>query len=332
MISTVYKRTPPVGYGGIERVVHALTEALVAGGHEVTLFATPGSHCSGSTVEVAGYDPEQAPSGVSSSSGFLPEEPMYQAMTEHLAPGRFDVVHDFSFNNLFVTRHPDRLPFLVSSCIPPTPGRRPPNIVASCQAHADLFGPGARFVHYGLDLERWPSRFDKEKHLVHIAKIAPYKGQHEAAIAAVLAGRELRLVGNVEHALYHRAVLQPLAFLAPGVSYRGETTSTSELLLPAAALVQTPKWFDTFPLIVLEAFASGTPVIAYGAGGVPEQIEHGVTGFVCHGIPELAEMMRRVDEISPRACREVAEQRFSVRRMADDYCELYERVLDGERW
>jgi glycosyltransferase involved in cell wall biosynthesis len=265
-------------------------------------------------------------------SEFLSEEALYGAMVRELSSDRFDLIHDFSFDNLFVRRHPERLPFLASSCVPPRPGVRPPNVVACSEIHAQLYGPGARFVRYGLNLSDWPTRFDKERHLVHIAKIAPYKGQHEAAIAAAMAGRDLQIVGNVEHALYYRAVVAPLAFLLPGVSYLGETTSTSQALLPAAALVQTPKWFDAFPLIVLEALASGTPVIAYDEGGVREQIEHGVNGLLCNGVRELTEMMGRVDEIDSRACRAYAEAHFSIGRMADDYQELYQRVMAGESW
>jgi glycosyltransferase involved in cell wall biosynthesis len=332
MISTVYKQTPPVGYGGIERVVHTLTQELVARGHEVTLFATPGSHCAGNTVEIEGYNPAESPSGIHSKSAFLSEEPLFDAMAERLTPDRFDVVHDFSFSNLFVTRFPERLPFIISVCVPIDAALPRRNLVACSAAHARLLGNGACFVRYGLDLTQWPARYDKSKHLVHIAKIAPYKGQHEAALAAALARRELHIVGNVEHGLYHRSLVQPLTWMLPRVSYHGETASTRDLLLPAAALVQTPKWFDAFPLIVLEALACGTPIIAYAEGGVSEQIEHGVNGFICHGIRELAEMMRRVDEIDPRACRQYAEDHFSVNRMADEYCALYYRVMDGEAW
>jgi len=332
MISTVYKQTPPVGYGGIERVVHTLTQELVSRGHEVTLFATPGSHCDGTTIEIAGYDSATSPSGIHSRSAFLSEEPLFAAMAEHLTPDRFDVVHDFSFGNLFVTRYPERLPYIISACIPIDPPSPRPNVVACSAAHAGLLGNGARFVRYGLDLSRWPVRYDKECHLVHIAKIAPYKGQHEGAIAAALARRELRIVGNVEHSLYHRSIVLPLTWALPGVSYQGETMSTRDLLLPASALVQTPKWFDAFPLIILEALACGTPVIAYGEGGIAEQIDHGVNGFICHGIRELAQMIGRAQEIDPRACREHAEAHFSVARMADEYGELYARVMDGESW
>lgn len=332
MISTVYKRTPPVGYGGIERVVHTLTQELVARGHEVTLFATPGSHCAGTTIEIEGYDPAASPSGIHSQAAFLSEEPLFAAMAEHLTADRFDVIHDFSFGNLFVSRYPDRLPFIISACVPIESSSPRPNVVGCSSAHARQLGNGARFVRYGLDLSQWPTRYEKDDHLVHIAKIAPYKGQHEAALAAALAKRELHIVGNVENNLYHRSIVQPLTWMLPHVSYHGETRSTQDLLLPAAALVQTPKWFDAFPLIILEALACGTPVIAYGEGGVTEQIDHGVNGFICHGIRELAEMIRRVNEIDPRACRQHAEEHFTVVRMADEYCELYTRVMDGESW
>lgn len=332
VISTVYKVTPPVGYGGIERVVHTLVEELVRQGHDVTLFATPGSHCSGTTVEVAGYDPRQAPSGVHSQADALSEEPLYEAMASLVTPDRFDVIHDFSFGNLFVTRHPERVPFVISTCIPLPKGYQRTNLVACSRAHANSINAGTKFVHYGLKLEEWPFRTDKARHLVHVAKIAPYKGQHDAALAATMAGRDLRLYGNVEHRLYHAAVVAPLAKVLPRVSYHGEARSTSDVLLPAAALVQTPKWFDAFPLIVLEALASGTPVVSYGEGGVVEQIQHGVNGFVCKGIRQLAAMLDRLDEIRPRDCRAYAEAHFSVARMAREYGELYQRAADGERW
>jgi glycosyltransferase involved in cell wall biosynthesis len=332
IVSTVYKRTPPIGYGGIERIVHTLTEELVRQGLEVTLFATPGSHCSGTTVEVAAYDPSRAPSGVHSTTDVISEEPLYDVMVENITRERFDIVHDFSFANLFVSRHPERIPFIVSTCIPLPPGTRRQNLVACSAAHARSIAEHTRFVRYGLNLADWPFRPDKERHLVHVAKIAPYKGQHEAVLAAAMARRELRLFGNVEHRLYQRAVVSPLVAALPGISYWGETKSTSAVLMPAAALVQTPKWFDAFPLIVLEALASGTPVISYAEGGVKEQIENGVNGFLCHGMFQLAEMIGRLDEIKARNCRAYAEEHFTVARMAGDYRALYQRVLDGETW
>lgn len=96
--------------------------------------------------------------------------------------------------------------------------------------------------------------------------------------------------------------------------------------------MQTPRWFDCFPLVVLEALATATPVIALSAGGVPEQVIHGQTGFLCEGVSDLAEAMRRLPEIDPMACRRDAQARFSDAVMADAYAALYRRAMDGERW
>lgn len=332
MISTALKATPPRGYGGIERVVSILTEELVRQGHDVTLVATPGSRCSGRTVEVAGYDPGRAPSTVRRRGGWMDEEPLYAAARELIRSGRFDVVHDWSFQNHVPLRHGDEVPAVVSLCFPPPPAYRRPNLVACSRAHAELCGPSTRFVHYGLPLADWTFSPKKDGHLVHIAKIARYKAQHLAVRAARRAGRELHLVGNVEDRWYFHTRVKPALWRTPSARYVGEARGTASHLAPAAALVQTPRWFDAFPVVVLEALASGTPVIAFPSGGIPEQVVPGATGFLCETVDELAEAMERVDELDPADCRASAEERFSASRMAADYVELYQRVRDGERW
>jgi glycosyltransferase involved in cell wall biosynthesis len=330
--STVYKATPPSGYGGIERVVHQLVEELVRQGHDVTLFGAKRSHCSGRTIAVTGGDPERAPSTISKRIPALSEEAMYRAMCEYTAEQPVDVIHDWSFQNLFVRRHPERIPFVTSTCVPPATEDVRPNLVACSRAHALQCGGTTRFVHYGLPLDDWEYSEDKGERLVHIAKIARYKGQHLAIRAARRAGRRLLLAGNVEDPLYHHAVVRPWLRLSPGVEHVGEIDGTHELLLDAAALVQTPRWFEAFPLVVLEALASATPVIALDRGGIREQIVHGETGFLCRDLSELTEAFERVRELKPASCRAQAEDRFSIGRMAESYLELYGRVLDGERW
>jgi glycosyltransferase involved in cell wall biosynthesis len=332
MVSTVYHRTPPVGYGGIERVVHILVEELVRQGHDVTLFATPGSHCSGRTEEIAEYDPACAPSGIRNSRDALSEEPLFKAIREYLARHPADVIHDWSFDNLFVRRCPHRIPFVISTCVPQRPGYVRRNLVACSAAHARALGGDTRYIHYGLRLDDWQFSLKKQKHLIHIAKIARYKGQHEAVAAAWRAGRDLLVVGNVEDRTYHLLCLRPLILLSGRARYLGETKATNPLLREAACLVQTPKWFDALPLVVLEAFASGTPVIAYNRGGLAEQIEHGVNGFLCNSFAEMVMAIRDLDSIDPRNCLRTARERFSVERFARQYVELYRRVGDGEAW
>lgn len=332
MVSTVYKATPPSGYGGIERVVHTLAEQLVRDGHEVTLFGTPGSRCSGHTVEIADYDPKNAPSGVTRGSDVISEEPLYRAMKDHLKTAALDVVHDWSFQNLYATRHPDHVPFVISTCIPPVPGYRRPNLVACSRAHAALFGGGTRFVHYGLDLRQWSFQPEKRDPLIHLSKIAPYKGQHLTIKAAARAGVPLTLAGNIEDRRYYWTRIKPRLVLSRNIRYIGETRGTNAHLEPARGLVQTPRWFEAFPLVVLESCASGTPVIALNRGGLAEQIRNGVNGYLCENVDQMAAAMRRIDRISPAACREYAEKNFSVERMAGEYTRLYENVTRGERW
>lgn len=332
VISTVYKRTPPDGYGGIERVVYYLVEELVRLGHEVVLFATPGSRCSGKTVEVSGYDSSLAPSGIQSSKDIISEEILYRAVRDYAESNRVDVIHDWSFQNLYVKRHPEKRPFIVSTCIPQPPGYSMQNSVACSKAHSEHLGGRPRHVYYGIPLDEWEYNYKKSRRFIHIAKIAWYKGQLDAILASIKTGCELDIIGNVENRLYYWSVVRPLAALAPRVRYISEIKNTNRHLAEAQCLIQTPKWFDAFPLVVLESMASGTPVIAYAQGGVPEQIVDGTNGFLCNGVGELCSAMEKIDSIRPEDCRAYAEERFSSVRMAREYIELYKRVMDGETW
>jgi glycosyltransferase involved in cell wall biosynthesis len=332
VVSTVYNSTPPVGYGGIQRVVHYLTEALVRAGHEVVLMAPPRSWCSGRTVHVDAYDPERAWTAVKGEGDLLSEEPLYEAMKSFLETEKVDVIHDWSFQNLYVRRHPENFPFVVSTCIPPAPGYQRDNLVACSDAHARLIGGTTRYVHYGLPLRDWPYRTAKAAPPIHIAKIARFKAQHLALLASMKSGSDLVLAGNVENPRYFNWIIRPLLALNRHARYIGEIRGTEAHLLEARALVQTPRWFDCFPFVVLEALASATPVIALSAGGVPEQVRHGETGFLCQGIGDLAEAFDRLGEIDPAACRADAEARFSDAVMAANYVRLYEQARAGERW
>jgi len=332
VISTVYKATPPSGYGGIERVVHTLVEQLVQDGHTVTLFGTSGSSCSGNTIAIPVYDPLKAPSAVKNKFDMISEEPLYETMRDYLRDHPVDFIHDWSFQNLFVLRHPEEFPFVISTCIPPIPDYQRPNLVASSRAHAGLFGNTTRYVYYGLDLDQWQYSFSKGQHFIHISKIAKYKSQHLAIRAARKSGKKLTLAGNIEDQLYYYLMVKPWLWMSPNVTYVGEIQGTNHHLLEAAALVQTPRWFDAFPLVILEAFASGTPVISFAEGGISEQIVDGVNGFLCKAFDDLVSAMDRVSEIKPQDCRAYAEDHFSVKRMAKDYVRLYQRVIDGEIW
>lgn len=333
MVSIPYHPTPPKGYGGIERVVYELTEELIRKGHEVVLFGASGSYCSGKTIVVSDrQNKEPVPSGITKDKSWLSEEPLYKAMRDYLDHNPVDIIHDWSFQNLYVLRHPDRFPFVISSCIPPAKGYKRPNLVAASKAHANLLGITSKYVHYGLNMESYEVSFDKTEPMVHLAKIAPYKGQHISITAAFLAGKDLIIAGNVEDERYFKFFVKPIVSVIPGMKYVGEVDGSRGILKKARALIQAPRWFDVFPFVVLESLALGTPVIALNQGGVAEQIDHGITGFLCNSIGDMVKAMKHIDSIDPRICRNIAEERFSVRIMAEKYLSIYEEVIEGKRW
>lgn len=332
IVSTVYKATPPQGYGGIERVVYFLTEELIRQGNEVVLFGLPGSYCSGKTIEVYGYSLSKMPSGIKKTTDEISEEFLYKAMKEYLDSNPVDVIHDWSFQNTFVLRHPEAYPFVISTCVPHFHGYSRPNLVACSRAHASLCGGSTKYIHYGLNLSDYKYSFSKKDFFIHIAKIAKYKGQHLAALAFKKTNEKLKIAGNIEDPLYYWMVLKPLLCCLRNVSYLGEIQEINDYLCGAKALIQTPRWFDAFPLVILEAFASGTPVISFSEGGVPEQIIHGFNGYLCKEKDDIIAAVNNISQINLKDCRAYAEEYFSVRRMANEYMELYEKVLSGETW
>ena len=168
--------------------------------------------------------------------------------------------------------------------------------------------------------------------MIHISKIARYKAQHLAIEAARSLKQELWVAGNIEDAWYYHTRIKPLLWVSPTVKYIGEIQGTAKYLKEAKALIQTPRWFDAFPLVVLEALACGTPVIAFSEGGIPEQIVDGKTGFLCKNVDELTEAMKNIDQINPEDCRRYAEEHFTIERMSRDYVDLYRQVINGKKW
>ncbi len=329
IIAPLAKPVPPRGYGGIERVVHEFSEGLVRAGHQVTLFARTGSKSSGTLVEI---DPKQGEiTGLHSAKDFLIEEPIVPTVEAWLKENSVDVIHDWSLLYLLQQRRPGIAPMVLSSCIPPPPGKWQ-NLVAAGSAHAKLFGNETPYVHYGLDFSRVEPLPKATGPLAHIAKISPSKAQHRAILAAMMAKREVNIVGNIEHQRYYNFVIRPLVALTKYAQYVGEAPGTASALKDSLGLIQTPSWFEVLPLVGIEAAALGRPMIGWRSGGVPEEIEEGRNGFVVDSLSSLADAMEKVRSIDPRECRAFAQERFGLDVMIANYLRIYERVIAGETW
>ena len=332
-----YIPVPPTGYGGFERVVDVLVRGLAGRGHDVTLIAHPDS-----TVPVT-----LLPYGVPPHWGVWPrlaELIQVGACLLRLAR-RIDVVHSFGRLAALLPVLPVRgLPKIQSY------GREIP--WAGVRKASRLAGSSLRFTGCSTDLYRrtadgmptagWSTVYnpvDVERYtgvesvsadapLAFLGRIERIKGTHNAIAIARAAKRGLVIAGNVGDQAYFDTHVAP-ALGRDGITYIGEVDDAgkNEMLGRAAALLMPIEWNEPFGIVMIEALACGTPVIAYRRGSVPEVVVDGTTGFVVDGAEAAAAAVSRLPEISRRECRADAVRRFSADVIVDDYVRLYQEAL-----
>jgi glycosyltransferase involved in cell wall biosynthesis len=342
-----FETVPPARYGGTERVVSTLTEELVRRGHDVTLFAPGGSRTSARlvpTVETALWR------ATPPSDDFgAHRERIFGAIRRRL--GDFDVVHS----------HLDAVGFGLAAA------SRPPFVTTVHGAvDAPAFAPAYRAfaslplvsisdaqrtplrtanwvatVHHGIDLHAYTFNPRPGEYLALLGRISPQKGVDAAIRVARRAGLPIKIAArpplrfshNPEFQrdrAYFESRVQPL-LREPGVELIGEIGGADKdaFLGNARALLFPIRWREPFGLVMPEALACGTPVIAFDEGSVREVIEHGVTGFIGQTEDDLLEGVNRLSEIDRRACRAEAERRFSPAAMASAYEAVYARLLEA---
>jgi len=330
MLSSISWRTPPRAYGPWELATSLLTEALVARGVDVTLFATRDSITAG---ELRGV----APHGYSEDRTLDAKvwEMLHVAeLFEHAH--EFDLIHnqaDFVplvFSRLVDTPMLTTIHGFSSERILPVYRRYDDRIayvaISDADRHPDLHY--AATIHHGIRLEDFPFDAEGGPDLLFFGRIHPDKGAAEAIRAARATGHRLTMAGLVQDEAYHAAEVAPFID-GDRVSYLGMVGGArrAAVLGKAKALLHLIGFDEPFGLSVVEALACGTPVIAYRRGSMPELIDHGVTGFLVDSFEEAADAIGRIDTIDRAACRRAAEERFSVDRMTDAYLALYETLL-----
>lgn len=333
MIAPIAWRTPPRHYGPWELVTSLLTEALVARGVEVTLFATRDSLTS---AKLDGVVP--AP---------YSEDPSIDAKVweyRHLAhvfaqADRFDVIHnqaDFpahAFSGLVDTPMVTTIHGFSSERILPMykPFEHRVHYVAISEADRHPALRYAATIHHGIAIAEFPFDPAGGEDLLFFGRIHPDKGVCEAIEAARRAGRRLHIYGIVQDHDYHEREVLP-RIDGRHVIYHGPVGGAARrrALGRAHALLHLINFDEPFGLSVVEAMACGTPVIACRRGSMPEIIEHGRTGFLVDGVADAVEAVSRIASLSRRTVSETAARRFSAERMADDYLALYRRILAGD--
>jgi glycosyltransferase involved in cell wall biosynthesis len=334
MISTPFVAVPPVGYGGTELVVHELVEGLQARGHEVSLFATGDSR----TTARLRFFYERAQ---------WPPDPLVElnhvtwAMKE-VAAGTFDLVHVHSPPALALTRLVPRpsLVYTIHHVRRPELSAfyahfRDPHFVAISRSQFRQEEPLTRctVIPHGLDPARYGPVQAPENFVCFVARLSKTKGPDVAIDAAMAAGVPLHLAGEAHcgDQFFFVEQLKPRLDL-PHVTRLGGIGSPQKenLLRRARALLFPISWEEPFGLSMVEAMLSGCPVVAFGAGSVPEVVDEGVTGFVVKDVREMAETIRPggvLDSFDRHACRARAVERFSRDRLVQDHLDLYRRIL-----
>jgi glycosyltransferase involved in cell wall biosynthesis len=334
-VAPLFESVPPKYYGGTERVVSYLTEELVRQGHEVTLFASGDSVTKARLVAACRRSLRLDKHCVDQFAHHI-------LMLEHVfqRAAEFDVIH-FHVDYLHfplsrrqpithvTTLHgrldiPDLIPlyqeFRDMPVISISDGQREPLPWANWQAT----------VYHGLPPDMFRFREKSGTYLAFLGRISPEKRADRAIEIAKRVQIPLKVAAKVDPVDkdYFETVVEPL-LRGPLVEFVGEIGDgeKAEFLGNAYALLFPIDWAEPFGLVMIEAMACGTPVIAYRGGAVSEVIEQGHTGFIVKGLEDAVEAVRRVPELSRERCREVFEQRFTATQMAHDYVQVYERLI-----
>ena len=335
-IAPLIESVPPRGYGGTERVVSYLTEELVALGHDVTLFASADSVTSGRLVPCA-------PKALRSLPGVRDVIPYYMLMLDRLRDyaDSFDMMHfhieQFHFplfrplaRHTVTTLHgrqdlPDlKLLYLGFSDMPLVS-------ISNAQRGPIATAGFVATVPHGLphDLHQ-PILHPRGGYLAFLGRISPEKRVDRAIAIARAAGMPLKIaakVDRVDEAFFREQIVPLLS--QPGIEFIGEIDDgdKGKFLGDASALLFPIDWPEPFGLVMIEAMASGTPVLAFRCGSVPEIIEDGVTGMVVDTLEAAVAALPHVLALDRRAVRRRFEERFSARHMAEGYLAVYRALL-----
>jgi glycosyltransferase involved in cell wall biosynthesis len=336
-IAPLAEAVPPILYGGTERVVSWLTEELVAQGHDVTLFA------SGDSVTAADLVPA-VKQALRLDANVRDFSPYHFVMLDKVfqRAHEFDVLHfhiDLMHYPLFrrmrdrvvTTLHgrldlPDLWPFYRAFADMP--------LVSISNSQRKPMPPvnWVSTIYHGLPADLHKANYDPQGYFAFLGRISPEKGPEHAIEIAKRTGTPLKIAAKVDNAdkVYFETRVKPLLD-HPLIEFIGEINEhqKTDFLGKARALLFPINWPEPFGLVMIEAMACGTPVIAYRHGSVPEVLENGVSGFVVDDLEEAVAAAARIGSLDRRRIRAAFDARFTATHMAENYVATYERLLQG---
>jgi len=339
-VAPLHEAVPPKFYGGTERVVSYLTDALVDMGHEVTLFASGDSV---TKAKLRAVWPRALRLDPSIRDINAPHALQLEYVRRHAH--EFDVLHfhldymPFSiFSQMdvpFVTTLHGRLDLPELEPLFRTFSKVPVISISDSQRLPLQHANWVNTIYHGLPEDLLtPQPNTEPEYLAFLGRICPEKRPDLAIEIAAESGLPLKIAAKVDRAdqEYFRSIIEPLLSQAD-VEFVGEINEARkpEFLSGAKALLFPIDWSEPFGLVMIEAMACGTPVIAFNRGSVPEVIDHGVTGYICEDVQDAVAALQRIDDLSRAEVRAQFELRFCAKTMAGKYVETYTSMLAPTR-
>ena len=338
-VAPLFESVPPKLYGGTERVVSWLTEELVRQGHDITLFA------SGDSVTKARLVP------ICERSLRLDEQ--CQDELAHIVLGLEQVLKKESQFD-FVHWHVDYICYplvrrMQTPHVSTLHGRLDiPDLVPLYREYSEIpvisISDAQRkplpwinwqgTIYHGLPEKLFTFRAEPGNYLAFLGRISPEKRVDRAIEIAERVGMKLRIAAKISKPdqPYYDEVIKPLIERSPNVEFLGEISERekNEFLGKAYALLFPIDWPEPFGLVMIEAMACGTPIIAFPGGSVVEVMEDGASGFIVTNVADAVKAVERVETLSREKCRRVFERRFTDKIMAQNYLKLYRRMIDEQ--
>ncbi|QSR86645.1 glycosyltransferase family 4 protein [Candidatus Methylacidiphilum infernorum] len=336
-VAPLYERVPPKLYGGTERVIHYLTEELIAQGHEVTLFASGDSLTKGrliAPIEEALRLQKQKKDPLVYHIIML--EKLFQCIEQ------FDIIHyhidflHFPFSNRCTKKHlttlHGRLDLPDLDILYRHFDRIPVVSISYSQRSYLPWINWVGTVYHGVPEDLYAFYPESGKYLAFVGRISPEKGVDRAIEIAKLTGMDLKIAAKVDDVdkEYFREIILPLFKKAP-VEFIGEIgdEEKKKFLGEAYALLFPVNWPEPFGLVMIESMACGTPVIGWRNGSVPEIVVDGKTGYIIDSIGEGVKKLRQIDRIDRKDCRKHVLNHFTASKMAQSYLSIYSKLLYG---
>jgi glycosyltransferase involved in cell wall biosynthesis len=327
---------PPPAYGGTESVVDQLARGFARAGHEVLLAAAANSSCP--VRQVGGSEEASLTAPVCADS--MTE--LRHVVRSYAAMRDVDIVHDHTVMGPLYGHGPAGVPVVTTAhgpfdaaMAPIYRAMRGVSVIAIShhQASTARGVPLAAVIHHGLDMSSVPTGHGTGGYASFLGRMCPEKGPREAALIARAAGVPLLMAAKLRHQAerdYFDAEVKPL--LCSDVEYVGELgyDEKMKLLGGSFAMVNPIQWDEPFGLVMIEAMATGTPVVATPAGSASEVVDDGITGLLRTSIASMASALPDASYLDRAACRAVAVERFSGERMVADHLRLYEELLEGD--